>query len=151
MAQVLIEDSNWLDSCHSSAPSCSRGDGDTKTSSDSECKRMIEVLEDDNNSISLSNDREELRRALSAPLSRPDFFPESQELQVSGPTSRMTAPANLHGITAKNIGLLKRAASSVLCANAGRVQHNVDFKSARPTQSKSPRRHGLIPIEMLVD
>ena len=145
LTQVIIEDSNWLDSFHSSAPPCF--DGVAKTSSDSECKRT----NDGNHSISCSDDQQMLRRALSAPVSRPDRFPESQALQVSGLKSRLTAPATSNCITAKNIGLLKRAASSALSVKAGGVKHSVDFKSARSAQSKSPRRQGLIPIEMLVD
>jgi hypothetical protein len=153
LAQVLIEDSNWLDSFHSSAQSCCNDAGVTMTSSNSECERIVEAQGD--NSVFQSEDTQILRRAFSSPELRPDCLPESQVLQASTLKSRLTAPAR-NCITAKNIGLLKRATSSCLCAQGGGtgVYHDVEFKSARParpTHSKSPRRTGLIPIDMLID
>jgi hypothetical protein len=143
LAQVLIEDSNWLDSFHSSAPvSCRVG---CVSSSDSE-RSSIDIKA---KSLTTSADKQHLRRSLSAPESRPDLFTdESQALQLSVQKS----PAARNCITTKNIGLLKRAASSALCVKAGGVQHDIRFKADRPTQTSSvPRRHGLIPIEMLID
>ena len=118
LAQVLIEDSNWLDSFHSSAPVSCRVE--CVASSDSERTSVVNKAK----SLTTSASKQHLRRSWSAPECRSDIFTdESQALQLSVQKS----PAARNCITSKNIGLLKRAASSALCVKAGGVQHDIRF------------------------